>query len=251
MSYILEVCADSVQSAVSAWEGGADRIELCSGLVIGGLSPSPALFKQVRRYTDLKIRTLLRPRFGDFCYDDYEFQTLKEEVEMFRDLGADGVVIGILNPDGTLNMEQMKELTDAAGDMGITLHRAFDVCRDPYETLEQCVSLGIDTILTSGQRSSAWEGRSLLAELAEKSRGRVEILAGAGITPKIIDKLADCTGVRSFHMSGKKVTDSRMEFRKEGVPMGIPGFSEFEIWQTDRELVRRAAGVMERLREEG
>ena len=91
MSYILEVCADSVQSAVSAWEGGADRIELCSGLVIGGLSPSPALFKQVRRYTDLKIRTLLRPRFGDFCYDDYEFQTLKEEVEMFRDLGADGV----------------------------------------------------------------------------------------------------------------------------------------------------------------
>ena len=135
--------------------------------------------------------------------------------------------------------------------MGVTLHRAFDVCRDPYEALEQCVTLGIDTILTSGQRSSAWEGRSLLAELAEKSRGRVEILAGAGITPKIIDKLADCTGVRSFHMSGKKVTDSRMEFRKEGVPMGIPGFSEFEIWQTDRELVRRAAGVMERLREEG
>ena len=151
MSYILEVCADSVQSAVSAWEGGADRIELCSGLVIGGLSPSPALFKQVRRYTDLKIRTLLRPRFGDFCYDDYEFQTLKEEVEMFRDLGADGVVIGILNPDGTLNMEQMSELTDAAGDVGVTLHRAFDVCRDPYEALEQCVTLGIDTILTSGQ----------------------------------------------------------------------------------------------------
>ena len=155
MSYILEVCADSVQSAVSAWEGGADRIELCSGLVIGGLSPSPALFKQVRRYTDLKIRTLLRPRFGDFCYDDYEFQTLKEEVEMFRDLGADGVVIGILNPDGTLNMEQMSELTDAAGDVGVTLHRAFDVCRDPYEALEQCVTLGIDTILTSGQIRSS------------------------------------------------------------------------------------------------
>ena len=231
MSYILEVCADSVQSAVSAQKGGADRIELCSGLVIGGLSPSPALFKQVRRYTDLKVRTLLRPRFGDFCYDDYEFQTLKEEVEMFRDLGADGVVIGILNPDGTLNMEQMKELTDAAGDMGITLHRAFDVCRDPYETLEQCVSLGIDTILTSGQKSSAWEGRSLLAELAEKAEGRIQILAGA--------------------MSGKKVTDSRMEFRREGVPMGIPGFSEFEIWQTDEDQVRSAAGVLGRLREEG
>lgn len=250
MSYILEVCADSVQSAVAAQEGGADRIELCSGLVIGGLSPSPALFKQIRKYTDLKIRTLLRPRFGDFCYDDYEFQTLKEEVEMFRELGADGVVIGMLNPDGTLDMERMEVLVNAAGDIGITLHRAFDVCRDPYEALEQCASLGIDTILTSGQKSSAWEGRGLLAELAEQAAGRVEILAGAGVNPGVIEKLAGCTAVRAFHMSGKKVMDSRMEFRREGVPMGIPGFSEFEIWQTDREQVRRAVQVLQSLPEE-
>lgn len=250
MSYILEVCADSVQSAVAAQEGGADRIELCSGLVIGGLSPSPALFKQIRKYTDLKIRTLLRPRFGDFCYDDYEFQTLKEEVEMFRELGADGVVIGMLNPDGTLDMERMEVLVNAAGDIGITLHRAFDVCRDPYEALEQCASIGIDTILTSGQKSSAWEGRGLLAELAEQAAGRVEILAGAGVNPGVIEKLAGCTAVRAFHMSGKKVMDSRMEFRREGVPMGIPGFSEFEIWQTDREQVRRAVQVLQSLPEE-
>lgn len=250
MSYILEVCADSVQSAIAAQEGGADRIELCSGLVIGGLSPSPALFKQIRKYTDLKIRTLLRPRFGDFCYDDYEFQTLKEEVEMFRELGADGVVIGMLNPDGTLDMERMEVLVNAAGDIGITLHRAFDVCRDPYEALEQCASLGIDTILTSGQKSSAWEGRGLLAELAEQAAGRVEILAGAGVNPGVIEKLAGCTAVRAFHMSGKKVMDSRMEFRREGVPMGIPGFSEFEIWQTDREQVRRAVQVLQSLPEE-
>ena len=250
MSYILEVCADSVQSAVAAQEGGADRIELCSGLVIGGLSPSPALFKQIRKYTDLKIRTLLRPRFGDFCYDDYEFQTLKEEVEMFRELGADGVVIGMLNPDGTLDMERMEVLVNAAGDIGITLHRAFDVCCDPYEALEQCASLGIDTILTSGQKSSAWEGRGLLAELAEQAAGRVEILAGAGVNPGVIEKLAGCTAVRAFHMSGKKVMDSRMEFRREGVPMGIPGFSEFEIWQTDREQVRRAVQVLQSLPEE-
>lgn len=250
MSYILEVCADSVQSAVAAQEGGADRIELCSGLVIGGLSPSPALFKQIRKYTDLKIRTLLRPRFGDFCYDDYEFQTLKEEVEMLRELGADGVVIGMLNPDGTLDMERMEVLVNAAGDIGITLHRAFDVCRDPYEALEQCASLGIDTILTSGQKSSAWEGRGLLAELAEQAAGRVEILAGAGVNPGVIEKLAGCTAVRAFHMSGKKVMDSRMEFRREGVPMGIPGFSEFEIWQTDMEQVRRAVQVLQSLPEE-
>ena len=173
MSFLLEVCADSVQSAAAAQEGGADRIELCSGLVIGGISPSPAMFREVKRRSArlyIKVRVLLRPRFGDFCYDEYEFRTIRDEVEQFRDLGADGVVIGILNPNGTLNVEQMAELVKAAGGIGVTMHRAFDLCRDPFEALEQCVSLGIDTILTSGQKSSAWvEGRELLSELAERA----------------------------------------------------------------------------------
>lgn len=244
MSYILEVCADSVQSAIAAWEGGADRVELCSGLVIGGISPSPALFRQVRRYTDLKIRTLLRPRFGDFCYDRYEVETIKEEVQMFRELGADGVVMGILQPDGRLNMEQMEELVKVAGDIGITLHRAFDVCQDPYEALEQCICLGIDTILTSGQKNSAWEGRRLLADMVSKTDGKIQILAGAGITPEIIERLAPCTGCKAFHMSGKEVKDSRMKYRREGVPMGLPGFSEFEIWQTSKSQVQKATEVL-------
>lgn len=247
MSFLLEVCADSVQSAVSAQEGGADRIELCSGLVIGGLSPSPAMFREVKRNTDIKVRVLLRPRFGDFCYDEYEFRTIRDEVEQFRNLGADGVVIGILKPDGTLNMEQMAELVKAANGIGVTMHRAFDVCRDPFEALEQCVSLGIDTILTSGQKSSAWEGRNLLSRLTERAAGRLDILAGAGIGPDVISELATCTGVKSFHMSGKKVRESRMEFRREGVPMGIPGFSEFEVWQTDAAQVRKAAEQLKRL----
>lgn len=244
MKYLLETCVDSVQSAIEAEKGGADRVELCSNLVIGGTSPGESLFRQVRESTGLKIRTLLRPRFGDFCYDKYEFQTLRDEVRMFRKLGADGVVIGILNPDGTLNLEQMRALCEEAGDMGITLHRAFDVCRDPYETMEQCVELGIDTILTSGQKSSAWEGRDLIAELVEKSAGRIEILAGAGINAETIEKLITYTKASAYHMSGKIVKDSRMEFRKEGVPMGIPGFSEFEIWQTSADEIRKAAAVL-------
>lgn len=165
MNYILETCADSVQSAIEAKKGGANRIELCSNLVIGGTSPGESLFRQVKEQTGLNVRVLLRPRFGDFCYDNYEFRMILDEVRMFRKLGADGIVIGILNPDGTLNMEQMKALVEEAGDMGITLHRAFDVCRDPYEAMEQCISLGIDTILTSGQKSSAWEGRDLIKDL--------------------------------------------------------------------------------------
>ena len=237
---MIEVCADSVSSAIAAQEGGADRIELCSGLVIGGLSPSPALFRQVRECVDLEIRVLLRPRFGDFCYDDYEFRMIREEVEMFKELGADGVVIGMLKPDGELDTAKMEALVRTAGDMKITMHRAFDVCRDPYEAMEQCISMGIGTILTSGQRSSAWEGRELLGSLAERADGRVEILAGAGINPEVIRKLKVCTQLKSFHLSGKKTVDSRMNYRKKGVPMGLPGFNKFEIWQTDSETIREA-----------
>lgn len=247
MSFMLEVCADSVQSAINAQKGGADRIELCSALVIGGLSPSPAVFRQVRHYTDLPVRVLLRPRFGDFCYDDHEFAVLREEVELFRELGADGVVIGILKPDGSLDEARMRVLVDNAGQMQVTLHRAFDVCKDPYETLERCVALGVDTILTSGQKSCAWQGKMLLSELVERAAGRIDILAGAGVAPDNIRDIALYTGVTSFHMSGKKVLQSSMDFRREGVPMGIPGFSEYEIWQTDVEQVRKASDVIGKL----
>lgn len=208
MSYLLEVCADSVRSAVEAQAGGADRIELCSGLVIGGLSPSAAMFEQVKKNVDIPVRVLLRPRFGDFCYDGYEFETLKEEVCLFREAGADGVVIGILKPDGRLDTDRMKELVECAKSesksgkrpCAVTFHRAFDVCRNPYEALRQCIELGIDTILTSGQKDSAWNGRELLKELVREAAGEIEILAGAGISPEVIGKLADYAGVTSFHM---------------------------------------------------
>lgn len=244
---MLEVCVDSVESAVAAQTGGADRLELCSALIIGGISPGSALFRQICRYTDLEVRVLLRPRSGDFCYSRYEQDVLREEVQMFRELGADGVVIGSLNPDGTLDMEQMEELVHLAEDMKVTMHRAFDMCRDPFEALEQCRKLGIDTILTSGQKASAWEGRFLLAELTKRAEGKIEILAGAGIGPETIPDLAAFTGVRSFHMSGKTVKESRMRFRREGVPMGLPGFGEYEIWQTEEEKVRAASRILRRL----
>lgn len=245
--YVLEVCADSAESVIAAKKGGADRVELCSALIIGGLSPAPALFRQARQYTDLEIRVLLRPRFGDFCYSEYEYSALKEEVQMFREMGADGVVIGGLNPDGTLNIEQMEEMVRLAGGMKVTMHRAFDVCIDPLEALGQCIDLGIDTILTSGQKASAWEGRYLLAELVEKAGGRIEILAGAGVGPDTIADLAAFSGVKAFHMSGKTVKESRMQFRREGVPMGLPGFDEYKIWQTSEENIKSAAHILREL----
>lgn len=247
MDYVLEACVDSVRSAIEAEKGGAKRVELCGNLIIGGTSPGAALFRQVRKHTDLKIRVLLRPRFGDFCYDEYEFEIMKEDVAMYRDLGADGIVTGILRPDGTLDTVRMGELVELAGDTDVALHRAFDVCRNPQETLEQAVELGIKTILTSGQKNSAWEGRNLIKELVAQSAGRIEILAGAGISPETIEKLMPYTGAASYHMSGKVTLDSQMEFRREGVSMGFPGFSEYEIWQTNAEDIRKAMEVLEQL----
>lgn len=245
MAYVLEACVDSVQSALEAERGGAKRVELCGNLMIGGTSPGSALFRQVREHTGLEIRVLLRPRFGDFCYDEYEFAMMKEHTAMYRELGADGIVTGILKSDGNLNMMQMKELIAEAGEMDVALHRAFDVSRDPMDTLEAAISLGLKTILTSGQQSSAWAGRELLKDLITKSDGKIEILQGAGITPEIIGKLVDYTGGTSYHLSGKIIRDSSMTFRRAGVSMGLTSFSEWEIWETSAEKIREAVMVLE------
>lgn len=165
----------------------------------------------------------------------------------FRELGAEGVVIGVLKPDGTLNMEQMKELMDAAGDMSVTLHRAFDVCVDPYETMEQAIELGIDTILTSGQKNVCTEGADLLRDLVEKSKGRITIQIGSGVSAEVIQKMYPLTNATAYHMSGKVTLDSVMEYRKEGVNMGLPTLSEFEVWRTDAEKIKAAKKVLEEL----
>lgn len=243
-NYILETCIDSVESALAAARGGANRLEMCGNLIIGGTTPSPKLFEEVRRCCDIKIHVLIRPRFGDFCYTDHEFAIIKEEVRMFRDLGSDGVVIGILKPDGSLNLAQMEELMAERGDMSVTLHRAFDVCRDPFETLEQAKSLGINTILTSGQANTCLAGKELLAELVKRAKGEIDILVGSGVDAAAIRELCPVTGARSFHMSGKVTLDSAMDYRKEGVNMGLPSLSEFEIWRTSEEKIREAAEVL-------
>ena len=239
-NYILETCVDCVESALAAEKGGASRVELCSDLVIGGVSPSLPLFRQIRKYTNLKIRVLLRPRYGDYCFSSYECDEMKEEVEMFRDEGADGVVVGALNSDGTLNTTELSRLKKAAGNMEIALHRAFDVCLDPINGLEEMIDLGYDTILTSGQEPTAWEGRDMLKTLHEKSRGRIEILAAGGICRDVIEKLVPYTGISSYHMSGKIEVDSALTYRRPGASMGLPERDEYKLLRTDSSRVRDA-----------
>lgn len=245
MKYILEGCVDSVESAVEAEKGGANRIELCSNLIIGGTTPSINLFHVVREKIDIKINVLIRPRFGDFCYTDNEYEIIKRDIEMFRKAGADGVVIGILTPEGTLDIDRMKGIMDIAKGMHVTLHRAFDMCKNPLESLEQAKKLGINTVLTSGQKNSCYEGRKLIKELVERSNGKIDILVGGGVKADIIGDMVMETGASSFHMSGKAVVDSLMEYRNPDVSMGLNSLSEYTIWQTSSEKIARVKNELE------
>lgn len=231
--YILECCVDSVESAVHAKKGGADRLELCSNLLIGGTTPTLALYKQIRETVDIRIHVLIRPRFGDFLYSSHELNIILKEIDMFRSEGADGIVIGCLDKDGDLAVREMRTLIEHAGDMDITLHRAFDMCRFPFRALEEAKNLGIHNILTSGQQSSCLKGIDLLRQLNAEAGKDITIMAGAGIDKSAVRILLDETSLTAFHMSGKKILKSGMLFRNPHISMGIPGMNEYEIWQTD------------------
>lgn len=255
MHSVLEVCVDSTASALAAKRGGADRLELCADLIVGGTTPSLTLVQQVRAETGLPVRALLRPRFGDFCYDSYELAQMEQLAAELVEAGADGIVTGVLTPEGALDAGAMQPIYAAARKaaekagrpVACTLHRAFDVCADPFAALETARSMGLCTILTSGQAASAPQGAALLRQLTERAGKDVEILAGAGVSAQNIPVLAAQTGVRAFHLSGKQVLQSRMTFRREGVPMGLPGFSEFEVWQTSEANIRAARQALDNL----
>ena len=243
---LIEACVDSYQSCVNATNGGADRLELCSHLIIGGCTPTIPVFKQVQRdCKNVKINVLIRPRFGDFLYTEDEIEAMCEDIATFRDLGANGVVIGALTPDGDLDMEVMKRMMACAGDMDVTLHRAFDMTRDPFKTLEEAIELGCKTILTSGQQGDVVAGKDLLKEVYEKAAGRIDIMAGCGVKKWNIQEVHDHTGIVVFHTTGRKGTiDSGMKYRKSTVAMGLPTLSEYEIWQTDEQEFRECAEIV-------
>jgi len=242
---LIEACVDSYASCMAAAKGGADRLELCANLAIGGTTPSAAVFKQVKRDCDVKINVLIRPRFGDFLYTEPEMEEMCEEIKMFRDLGANGVVIGTLTPEGELDQEKMRRLMDCAGGIDVTLHRAFDMTRDPYATLETAISLGCKTILTSGQEKDVVAGKDTLKEVYAKAAGRIDIMAGCGVKKWNIQEIHDHTGIVVFHTTGRKAAlDSGMIYRKSTVFMGLPSLSEYEVWQTDEAEFRECAQIV-------
>ena len=249
MAYgFIEGCVDSHASALAACRGGADRLELCANLSIGGTTPSPALFRQVRRDCSLPVNVLIRPRFGDFLYSAEEAEEMEDCVRLFRDLGADGVVLGALTPDGRLDGAVMARLAEAAGDMEVTLHRAFDMTRDPLEALEAAVCLGCRTILTSGQERDALAGVETLRALRQRAAGRIAVMAGCGVRAGNIREIHARTGVHIFHTSGRRgPIDSGMVYRKAAVSMGLPSLPEYELWRTDEEEFRACAEAVHAL----
>lgn len=247
MNHLLEICVDSWESAVRAARGGADRLELCGDLLVGGISPSPYLIRQVQRSVDIPVNVLLRPRFGDFCFTKEEKEVLLEEVEFCALVGVNGVVIGALTPQGDLDTEFLGQCAEKAQGMHLTLHRCFDVCRDPFAALEQAIALGFDTILTSGQAAKAPDGAALLARLNQQAAGRIHLMAGSGVGPGNIRTIHEETGITHFHFSAKQNEPGPMIFRREGVPMGLPMASEFQRQYCDPELVRSAKEILAQL----
>jgi len=216
----MEICIDSVESAIIAQHAGADRVELCAGLIEGGTTPSAGTIQAVRRHVTLGVMVIIRPRGGDFLYHELEMETMLEDVHTAKRLGADGVVVGCLRSDGSIHVEQTRALIQAARPMSVTFHRAFDQCAEPLLALEQVMELGAERLLTSGQEASALEGVELIRTLREKAANRIIIMPGGGITPRNVRKIVALTGASEIHMSCRRTVESGMTHRNSRVFMG-------------------------------
>jgi copper homeostasis protein len=239
----MEVCANSLASAMAAQEGGAVRVELCDNLPEGGTTPSFAQIALAKKVLSIKVYPIIRPRGGDFLYSDLEFEMMKEDIRICKSLNCDGVVIGILKADGTIDSERCSELIALAKPLPVTFHRAFDMSCDLFQALEDIIALGCERILTSGGKASAIEGADVIALLVTQARGRIVIMPGAGINVSNITELVKATGVREFHASARSAVESKMHFRNPELNMGAKG-DEFSYSITNpsmvRELIARA-----------
>lgn len=248
MQEILEAAVDSLASARAAITGGANRLELCSALAVGGLTPYAELLQQIRTESDIPVRCLIRPRGGDFLYTNEEIMMMAAQIGHLRKSGADGFVIGCLNAEGDLDIQAMEPLLKEAEGAGLTLHRCIDVSRDPCQTYLDAMELGFDTVLTSGAAGNCLLGMETIGkmlQLRDAHRGP-EVLIGAGVNANVIAAFrAAWPQARAFHMSGKMEVESGMRFRREGVPMGLPGLDEWHIQQTSEDNIRAARAVLE------
>ena len=243
----IEVCAFSLESCLAAEKGGANRIELCGSMYDGGTTPSAGLIQIVKQRINIEIHAMIRPRGGDFCYSSDEISVMQADIRMAKELGCEGIVLGILQPNGQVNIAQTKELVALAKPMIVTFHRAIDMTPNYLEALEDIIETGCERILTSGQKNTAMEGIGNIKILVEKANNRIEIMAGSGVNADNAQTLIH-TGVNALHLTGKSIRDSEMVYRKEGIAMGgISEVPEYDIVYSDFNKIQAVVNCVSKI----
>jgi len=235
---IVEVCVDSVESAMAAERGGAQRVELCSDLLEGGVTPSLGLLGVVRSRVAIAVHPIIRPRPGDFCYSELEFESMRRDIEAAKSAGADGVVLGILEPNGSVDIERTRELVELARPLSVTFHRAFDMSADLFRALEDVCATGANRLLTSGGQQECLQGIDTVARLLRAARGRITIMAGGRIGISNAAAIVERTGVREIHVGLASPVRSPMLHRNPHLSMGKAQGREYQRTQVLEESVR-------------
>ena len=246
----LEVCANLLESGINAQRGGADGIELCDNLYEGGTTPSIGMVKVLREKLAIKLNVMIRPRGGDFLYSEEEFEVMKANILTVKEAGADGVVFGLLLPDGQIDIERTKELVELAHPMLVTFHRAFDVTPDPFKALDDIITTGADRLLTAGQQNDVpdGDGVELIKKLVKDADGRINIVPGSGIDADNIAEIVEKTGVTEFHVTGRSMKESGMKYRKDGIFFGgLPEIPEYTRLVADVKKVRKMKDILNSL----
>lgn len=243
--FLIEVCANSLQSAINAEKGGAHRVELCDNLYEGGTTPSAATLQLAQQRLHIDIFAMIRPRGGDFCYTDLEFEIMQADIVFCKSLGIAGVVFGILKPDGTIDLARTKALVALAAPMKVTFHRAIDMAAQPLTALEVVIASGCHTILTSGQHNKAIQGIYQIQKMVEQANNRIEIMAGSGVNAQNVLTFARI-GVRCFHLSGQVFQESPMVYRNPTIAMGgLSGIPEYGVKVTATAKIKALREVLE------
>ena len=241
----IEIVVYTIDAAMSAQKGGADRIELCDNPAEGGTTPSLGVIELVRQAVTMDVFVMIRPRGGDFMYSNYEYYAMKRDIEQCKRASVDGVVLGILTQDGTLDKVRCKKLIEAARPLKVTCHRAFDVTRDPFEALEDCIEVGFDRILTSGRQQSAEQGIPLITELVKKAGNRISIMAGSGVNEKNALKIVEETGIQEIHFSATRFDPPAFENFNPAITFTSEIPQDYLTYRTaDPEIIKRASAIL-------
>jgi copper homeostasis protein len=242
----LELCLESVDSVIAADRGGAQRVELCANLLEGGTTPSAGAIRAARAHATLGINVMIRPRGGDFLYTDAEFESMQHDIQAAKELGADGIVIGLLRADGTVDVERTRQLVELAHPLPVTFHRAIDVSRDLLQALEDVISTGAARVLTSGGQPSIVKGAAMVAKMVEAAKDRIIVMPGCGVRPENVLSIIETTGASEVHIALEEEQQSGMQFRKAEIPMGGVDGREYLRFVTPESAVRNVVQILSR-----